>query len=76
MSADPRPTPPQLDDAAILALGRETFRQEAAALAAIGDGLDRAFVRGRARCCWTAGAGCWSPAWARAASWPASWPPP
>ncbi len=43
MSSDPRPAPPQLDDAAILALGRGAFHQESAALAALGDTLDPAF---------------------------------
>lgn len=43
MTTPTPPTPRPLDDAAILELGRAAFGQEAAALAAIGAGLDAAF---------------------------------
>jgi arabinose-5-phosphate isomerase len=40
----PLPEPRALDDAALVAAGRETFRQESTALAAIADGLDQSFA--------------------------------
>ena len=76
MSSEPRPAPPATRRRRHPGPGPRRLRaRRRRPWPRSGTGWTRPSRR-RCACCWSAGARCWSPAWARAASWPASWPPP